>query len=311
MTSRLTGKFRKMMVGVCAAVLVLSAAWNVAVAEENRDGFSFIVTADMRNFAEPKYQTPQYFLGTCLAIRQVGRGAFMVSTGDIDPPAAVYETIRKTLGADYPWYPVVGNHEAETSKDMAWIRRWARRGIPHVVRMGPTNGVETTYSFEIGPVHAVVINEYYTGRSDTKGKGNIVPELLAWLKADLAANRKPYVFVFGHEPLVSMPDADTGRMRHKGDNLDAYPTNSFRFQQVLKKYKVTAFVCGHTHNCSWAKINGLWQVDPGHCRGIGDKGAPSTFLKFRLADDGIWHVDVYRDDMKGGPYRLRHTFALD
>jgi hypothetical protein len=31
---------------------------------------------------------------------------------------------------------------------------------------------------------------------------------------------------------------------------------------------VTAYICGHTHNASIAKINGLWQFDAGHARGI-------------------------------------------
>ena len=80
--------------------------------------FSFIVTSDMREFAGPEYQTSDYFLGTCEAILKVGKGAFMVSPGDIDPPQHVYATISKVLGKDYPWYPVVGNHEAETPEEI-------------------------------------------------------------------------------------------------------------------------------------------------------------------------------------------------
>ena len=80
--------------------------------------FSFDVTCDMRKFAGPDYQTSQYFMGVCEAIREIGKGAFMVSPGDIDPPWQVSETINKILDEDYYWYPVVGNHEAETPEDM-------------------------------------------------------------------------------------------------------------------------------------------------------------------------------------------------
>jgi hypothetical protein len=85
--------------------------------------FSFIVTADMGGFAGPEYQSSKYFLGTCEAVRKFGKGSFMVGQGDIDPPYHVLDTIKKVLGIDYLWYPVVGNHEAETPEDMAWLRK--------------------------------------------------------------------------------------------------------------------------------------------------------------------------------------------
>ncbi len=52
------------------------------------------------------------------------------------------------------------------------------------------------------------------------------------------------------------------------DSLNKYPQNSFKFHQLLKKYNVNAYVCGHTHNASIAKINNIWQIDIGHARGI-------------------------------------------
>ena len=92
--------------------------------------FSFIVTADMRWFAGSEYQSSQYFLGTCEAIREFGKGSFMISPGDIDPPQHVFDTIKKILGEDYLWYPVVGNHEAETPEDMSWLRDWGKKEFP-------------------------------------------------------------------------------------------------------------------------------------------------------------------------------------
>lgn len=117
------------------------------------------------------------------------------------------------------------------------------------------------------------------------------------------------VFVIGHEPLVSLPDMDNGRHRHKGDNLDNHPENSHRFQQLLRKHKVIAYICGHTHNFSYANINGVQQLDVGHCRGNGDKDAPSTFLKIKVYDNNCT-AEVYRNDSKGGKYTLKHTLKL-
>ncbi len=281
-----------------------------AIAPANDDNFTFIVTADMREYAGPDYASSQYFQGTCEAIRDVGKGAFMVSPGDIDPPWNVRNTIDRVLGRDYLWYPVIGNHEAETKADMAWLRDWGRGAIPHLVRRGPTNGEETTYSFDFQNTHFVVINQYYDGNSDTGTDGDVTDPLYQWLKADFKANTKPLTFVFGHEPIVSIPDADNSRHRHQGDCLNAYPENNHRFHVLLVEHNVTAFFCGHTHDYSAALINGLWQIDAGHSRGLGDKGARSTFLRVLVGDDNVC-VEVYRDDPSGGPYQLTRTVVLD
>ena len=75
--------------------------------------FSFIVAADMRSSALPQFRDASHFQGACEAMKKVGPGAFMISPGDIDPPGAVREVISEVLGDDFPWYPVVGNHELE------------------------------------------------------------------------------------------------------------------------------------------------------------------------------------------------------
>ena len=272
--------------------------------------FCFDVTCDMREFADPKHQSSEYFLGTCEAIRDVGKGAFMISPGDIDPPQYVKATIEKVLGDDYLWYPVVGNHEAETKEDMVWLREWGSKDIPHLVRRGPENGRETTYSFDYGNAHFAVINQYYDGQSDTGTDGDICDELYEWLKNDLEATSKRHIFVIGHEPIISIPDMDTGRYRHRGDNLDAHRRNNHRFQKLLREHNITAYICGHTHNFSYAKINGIWQIDAGHCRGIGDTGSPSTFLKVWVEPQSCW-VDVYRTDADGGRYSLTRSISLE
>ncbi|RKX35179.1 MAG: hypothetical protein DRP64_19510 [Verrucomicrobia bacterium] len=299
------------LITVVAATLVLAGCSGEEAERQSKKKavFSFIATADMRNFAGSEHQSSEYFFGTCEAIKAIGKGAFMVSPGDIDPPQQVLETIKKVLGEDYPWYPVVGNHESETPEDMAWLRNRGMQDIPNLVRRGPENGEETTYSFDFKNAHFVVLNEYYDGESDTGSNGDITDPLHLWLTQDLEENTKPLVFVFGHEPILSIPDYHNGRHRHQGDCLNAHPENSHRFQQLLRKHKVTAYICGHTHNFSHANINGLWQLDAGHSRGIGDTGAPSTFLKFLVGKRTCW-VDVYRDDANGGPYSLVQTIEL-
>jgi hypothetical protein len=90
-------------------------------------------------------------------------------------------------------------------------------------------------------------------------------------------------------------------MRHIGDSLDKYPARRDRFWELLRDEGVLAYFCGHTHNYSAVKIDGVWQLDAGHCRGVGDPGAPSTFLIVDVAGDSLDDVmfRVYRDAHDG------------
>ena len=232
----------------------------------------------------------------------------MVSPGDLDPPGRVRATIDQILGADYPWYPVVGNHEGDHPKHIAYLRDYNRGGdaLPGVVRCGPPGAVETCYAFDHENAHFVVINQYYDGERDMIGDGDVSDALYEWLERDLVENDKPLVFVFGHEPSVVVPDMDNGRVRHRGSSLDKYVENNHRFWTLLCRHGVVAYFCGHSHNASVCKINGVWQIDCGHARGLGDPGARSSFFKLSVGADGV-RCEVYRSDGQGGPYRL--TFA--
>ncbi len=253
---------------LCVVCLTLLAALPVVAADDPGDDLVFIVAADMRNFAADG-EWSENFSGACEAIKKVGGGAFMISPGDldVDPPSAVRDMIDQILGEDYPWYPVLGNHDPESPSSMRYLRAYSLT-VPNVVNRGPKGCEATTYSFDLGDSHFVVLNQYYDGVNDWGIEGDVVPELLEWLDADLAATTKKHRFVFGHEPLVPMPDMGNGRIRHQGDSLDENWESAFAFFQVMKKHDVDAYVCGHTHNTSYTKINGLWQIDAGHARGL-------------------------------------------
>lgn len=296
-------------VGVLCAVVLLAGCWSPSSA--GRYGkYSFAVTSDMRQFTGPKHPGPQFFEGVCAALQQAGPGAFMLSPGDIDPPGAVRATLDQFFGSNFVWYPVVGNHEAETPEDMAWLRAWGRGPIPGLVRRGPACCETTTYSFTHGIAHFAVLNQYCNGRSDVGSRGDVDAHHLAWLAADLAANRKPVVFVVGHEPIVPMPDMDNGRLRHVGDSLDAHPENTARFLELMRQHRVTAYFAAHTHGTSVTNLAGVWQIDSGHARGLGDKGARSTFMKVHVKRSGS-RLDIYRDDGAGGAYELTRSVNLE
>ncbi len=264
---------------------------------------AFSVAADMRGFTG---DTRYYFRTTCEQIAFGGRSDFMISPGDIDPPEGVYQTIQKYIGEDHIWYPVIGNHDAETHADMDWLRlfNWKGKSLPNAVNVGPVGSRETTYSFDYGDAHFIVINEYYDGISDTGTDGDVVDSLYEWLVDDLKTNTLPIVFVFGHEPAYPQPDEENGRVRHAGDSLNLYSVNRDRFWNALSSHDVTAYICGHTHNYSTFQKDGVWQIDVGHARGAGDTGARSTFVMFYvMANGSVWYY-TYRFDLDGYKWEL-------
>jgi hypothetical protein len=280
---------RVLLAGAAAFVLAITAGCAIP------RGFHFDATSDMRAYTPPEYSGSKYFEGVCVALRELGPGAFMIVAGDLDPPDRVRAALDATLGPQYVMYPVVGNHELDSPEHIQYVREYNRGGksLPGIVRSGPPGAEETCYSFDHENAHFVVLNQYYDGSSDSATDGDVVPALLEWLAGDLAENEKPYVFVAGHEPAVSIPDFDSGRVRHRGDSLDKYEQNNHRFWTLLREYNVVAYLCGHSHNASVAKINGVWQIDCGHARGKGDPGARSTFVKIYVEPECVRCV-LYR-----------------
>jgi hypothetical protein len=277
------------------------------------DGFAFAVTADMRSYSGPgTYDTSQYYRGAVEAIGALGDSAFMVSPGDIDPPDGVLWTITRTLGITYTWYPVVGNHElpgqgneSAWGANMAWLNSYDYGAV----NPGPSGCPTTTYSFDVQNAHFVILNEYCDVTGDDVTSGDVPDHLYNWLAADLSATVQAHIFVFGHEPAYPQPDADNGRERHVGASLDKHPANRDRFWALLRDRGVAAYICGHTHNYSAVQIDGVWQVDAGHARGLGDTGARSTFLMVHIRG-GLVTLGAYRDDANGGAYTLMHGETL-
>jgi hypothetical protein len=196
---------------------------------------------------------------------------------------------------------------------MRWLRNWASNGIPHLVRRGPPGAEYTTYSFDFGNSHFVMLNEYYDGTLDTvnTNKQGLPDRALEWLEADLAATQQALIWVVGHKPIESLPDLDSGRRRHGGESVSMMAPRLEAFLGLLRKYKVRAYLCGHTHDTSIERVKGsVWQVDSGHARGGGDTGAPSTFVKIRVEGTQT-AADIYRADPSGQNYKLRKTVELN
>lgn len=279
-------------------------------AQVNSNDFSFIISSDQRHHATERYHSSEYTLGGYQAIEKLGKGAFMVVLGDLDPPEATNNLIKEIMGDNYLWYPVIGNHDIEDENNLEYLRKLnsGDNTLANIVNNGPDGCEETTYSFEWGDFHLVVLNVYFDGKSDKGADGNIVPELLEWLDNDLKANTKKYVIVFGHEPVYPVLDMDNGRQRHLGDSLDQYPINTLNFIRLLLKHNVLAYMSGHTHNASFANFNGLWLLNSGHIYGQEGDFTPdkcfnkieNEIVKEKNADKSYKDVikEMYYEDYK-------------
>jgi len=274
------------------------AALPVSVTED----FHFTVTAD------PRDEVARWNRVMAAIVSNVGdEGAFHISPGDIDPLQPIRDGIDTNLGSSAIWYPGVGNHEKETGADMTWIRNEYNNG--NGVRTplkdftnqdGPSSSKETTYSWDHGNAHFIMLNQYWDGTSDIGTDGDIVQALYDWLAADLDANTQPVVFVFGHEPAFPFH-------RHVGDSLDKYPARRDAFWNLLETKGVYAFFCGHTHVYSKYQnsVDGVWQVDVGNA-GNDSSSAPDTqtFANVIVTATSVQY-DIWKSTTMGGP-----TFTL-
>lgn len=281
------------------------------VVKEQQHNFSFALSSDMRYFIEPEYEGEGYTEGGLQFIKTLNTD-FMIVAGDLDPVSGFDQMVEKYIGEEYKWYPVVGNHELpENGKEevVGANIEYIRNFEIGEVNSGPEPCSETTYSFDHMSVHFVVLNEYCDVEGDTSTVGNIPELLMSWLKQDLETNDLEQVIVIGHEPAFVFPDEQSFRLRHEDDSLNQFPEQRDMFWDILEEYDVDAYLCGHTHNYSSYEINGVWQIDAGHMRGIGDTGALSTVVLFTVFDDLI-EVDTYRADEEGLNYSLYESFEL-
>ena len=303
---------RKRALVVVTGLLFLFAAASAALAVD----FHFTVTADPRGNHTGFGDTLQAINTFC-----GGPGEFHVSVGDIDNTIPENRAVIDTkFGASAKWYPIIGNHEEETGADIQWLRAEYDTGNglrtplsdPSMTNAdGPIGTQRVCYSWDYGNAHFVATNQYWNGgptegtgtdisKDDTAASGDVVPALRQWLADDLAANTKPFVFVFGHEPAFPYN-------RHVGDSLDQYPDNRDAFWEVLEDEDVHAFFVGHTHYYSKHLgdkdgIGDVWQFDAGNAGN--DPGDGMTFFDITVGSSTAT-IDVWRD--KTGTWTLADT----
>lgn len=104
------------------------------------------------------------------------------------------------VASTVPWLPAVGNHETYYLAPLQEFLPLEGRPNPEVdetlARFALPND-EMFWSWDVGPVHVVAMDTFYTGFEQA-------PAGAEWIAADLAAHRDaPWTIVFLHDPMFS------------------------------------------------------------------------------------------------------------
>ena len=269
--------------------------WLIIITVSVHGDFSFIVTNDMR-FGDnaPMKENLRDAMG-CIA-RKHGDTDFMISPGDNTPEKEIHQIIQDSLGCDFSWYPMVGNHEADTDSDKVYLKECVG-ALTGIVNSGPVHAESTMYSFDREEVHFACINVYYDGVDEfSSWKTNGVSDACyEWLKNDLETTEKEAILVFGHVPAFVLCDEDT-KMEYQMDSdlglSGGNPENRDRFWALLKRHKVIAYFCGHQHSYYSKDFDGVYQYNAG---AISDNSASyDTYIRV-VVDERTISIEAWRE----------------
>lgn len=148
-----------------------------------------------------------------------------------------------------PRYHVFGNHDTD---------QLTKEQVQSVLANTGIAAGKTWYSFDQGGVHYVVIDASYKTDGTSYAASNytwdntVIPaEEVEWLKADLAATKKPTI-VFTHQMLNPQDQIEAGF------DMNHVVKNAAEVRSVLEKSGVVACVfSGHYHDGGFQTVNGI------------------------------------------------------
>ena len=225
-------------------VLLFSAACEEAMLRRGgpQASWQFIITGDSRSEDENNGVNVR-ILGELAAEIAKQNVDFVLFPGDLvegfeDPETmqSQFETWLKVMKPVYDagigGYPIRGNHDVgEPEGTSAWNKFFG-----YLPDNGPQGEKNLTYSFTHNNALIIGVDQYI--------KKNRVNQ--TWLDEQLAANTKPHIFVFGHEPAFQADHEDC---------LDDYPDARDRFWASIAKAGGRTYFCGHDHFYNHAAVD--------------------------------------------------------
>jgi predicted phosphodiesterase len=188
-----------------------------------------------------------------------GKVDAIVLTGDFVRNSMAQQAFADSNVKNIPIFWVMGNHEAKEGDAGAIRNLYSILRLP--TNPGPNGTEKTTYSFNVGNIHVINMNEYWDGEKNDawvgggSSGGYVGTALYNWISNDLSKT-SDWKVVVGHEPLYP-----TGR--HVGNSLDSDKANRDKLQALFVSEKVSVFVSGHTHSASVVKHDTVYHVSAG------------------------------------------------
>ncbi len=139
-----------------------------------------------------------------------------------------YQNIQ-TLLANLPFQACMGNHE----KSGVLFKKYFQYPFEN----------DRYWSFDYGPAHFIIIDQYTPY--------DLYSDQLDWIENDLASSKKPWKFIFLHEPGWSAG--------HHENNT----TVQNYIQPLCEQYGVNIVFAGHNHYYARAEVNGVQHVTTG------------------------------------------------
>ena len=282
---------------------------------EIQERFAFVVVSDLHTNTdqanvENNLQQVRYFIDN--PTPDMPAPEFMVISGDFPHYYQTEASIDSVVGADFLWFPVIGNHEIDDGiSNFEYVRDTMVPSLPYVIDYGPTGSVNTSYSWSYGNAHFVAVNGYWDGTTnpgaDHTADGDIPLALRSWINADLIASGQTHEFAFVHEP--AWPE-----VRHVGDSLDKYPANRDAFVSMLDGNGVKVLFVGHDHYyhhdvaAEHPLLGNMHQVASAALRHLStDDGASVTYV---LIDGSSTTYRVYKSKT-GFPFTLHEQWTIE
>ena len=162
---------------------------------------------------------------------------------------------------------------------------------------GPDGLKEMCYSFDYENAHFVSLDLSMPEVPHKFGE-----KQMKWLEEDLQNTpNKDNIFVFSHEPAFPT-------LTHTYKCLDMYPSERDKFWDILVKYNVKAYLCGHEHLYSCRIIKGIPQLILGGAGAPLYKGGAGEFYNYAI-------FDIDKDSLKISVYdengNLRDNLTRD
>jgi 3',5'-cyclic AMP phosphodiesterase CpdA len=264
---------------IAIAVLILSAAAYSGPGVLNYSGlqnnstfkpFTFAAMGDSRGDSNAVQIDAKVLAGlTDDCSKREPNAAFMVFTGDMIQGSHDMQTLRRGFNKwlalmdshyNHPVFAVAGNHEIETGESQEICKETFFSQTP---QNGPADEKGLSYYFDYNNCRFIFIDTDYYGDENRVRHLEWVQKVLE----DANSSHKSYIFVVTHVPAYPVS-------RHLGDSLpragQVIATGSrksleelYSFWAMLRKFRVTAYICGHEHLYSRQNVKGVWQIITG------------------------------------------------